>query len=161
MRGMLLMMCVVAAWPPAVVSAQDHAAVFEGLSGDWRGTGRLMGREARFDMRWEHRGDLAILTFRSAFVAADGAETEVLSAAALYRTSEDTPEGVWLDSRGVRVEISWRATDGTLVATWTAPDEVGRTTYRVLSASELEVVDEVRDDGGWRTFATALYRRSD
>jgi len=143
------------------LSAQEPAAVFERLGGEWRGEGTLLGRAARFEMRWEPRGMLAVLTFENAFVDSSGQVTPVLSAAAVYRTSLQSPEAVWLDSRGVRIEIRWTATDSTLVASWTAPEEAGRTTYRVLSSEELEVVDEVETDGALRAFATARYRRVD
>ena len=87
-------------------------------------------------------------------------ERPVLEAVAAYRTVYETPKAVWLDSRGVRIEIDWQATDdSTLVAEWTAPNESGRTTYRVVDPDAVEVTDEVRTDEGWRTFATARYRR--
>ena len=94
-------------------------------------------------MHWEPKDSFAVLTFANSFVAPDGQVTSVLNSAAIYRTSSDTPEAVWLDSRGVRVEIRWEATDSTLVSHWTAPTESGRTTYRVRSSDEIEVVDEV------------------
>lgn len=140
--------------------AGQGAPVFDRLQGDWRGEGTLMGREARFTMRWAHGGGFAVLTFGNAVVDSSGRVTPVLNAAAVYRTAPASPEGVWLDSRGVRVEIRWEASDSALVATWTAPTETGRTTYRVRSADELEVVDEILRDAGWRTFGSARYRRA-
>ena len=153
--------CAAVAWVLAAPSlaAQDAAPVFAHLAGDWRGEGTLMGRSARFTMSWQHHHGFALLTFGNAFVDSTGRVTPVLQAAAVYRTSPARPEAVWLDSRGVRVEIRWDASDSALVAHWTAPTETGRTTYRVRSADALEVVDEVRRDAGWRTFGTAHYQR--
>lgn len=141
------------------VRAQDPAPVFGLLQGNWNGEGTLMGRSARFSMRWEQSQGFAMLTFGNAFADTAGKVTPVLQSAAVYRTSLAQPEAVWLDSRRVRVEITWEALDSALVANWTAPTENGRTTYRVLNANELEVVDEVLSGSGWRTFATARYRR--
>lgn len=145
---------------PAPAGAQEAASVFSNLEGAWRGEGTLMGRSARFTMTWRQHEALAVLTFMNAFVDSPGGVTPVLHAAAVYRMSSARPEGVWLDSRGVRVEIAWEATDSSLVATWTAPAEGGRTTYVVRSPDHLEVVDEVQTAGGWRTFGTARYRRN-
>jgi hypothetical protein len=144
---------------PSGLVAQGSAPVFQHLQGIWRGDGALMGRPARFSLSWQRHEQLAVLTFTNGFADSSGAVTPVLHAAAVYRTTSRTPEAVWLDSRGVRIEIAWEATDSALVAQWTAPSESGRTTYLVRGAETLEVVDEVRTASGWRTFATARYRR--
>lgn len=145
---------------PSSLMAQTTAPVFDRLAGEWQGEGTLMGRSAEFTMTWTPRGELATLAFSNAFPDSTGAVTPVLESVAVYRTVSETPEAVWLDSRGVRIEIDWQATDdSTLVANWSAPNESGRTTYRVVGSDDVEVTDEVRTDEGWRTFATARYRR--
>lgn len=153
-----------ASWiaPPPPLGAQTTSPVFDRLAGEWQGEGRLMGRDAEFTMTWTLHGALAVLTFGNAFADTAGQVTPVLDAAAVYRTDAATPEAVWLDSRGVRIEIEWQGTDSTLVANWSAPSEAGRTTYRLVAGDAgdaVEVTDEVRTDEGWRTFATARYRR--
>ena len=145
-----------ATWP---LAAQETAAVFEQLGGEWRGEGTLMGRQAQFTMSWQPQHGFAVLTFSNSFVAEGGQITPVLNSVAVYRTSPDNPEAVWLDSRGARVEIRWETSDSALVSHWTAPTEWGRTTYRVSSGDEIEVVDEVLNGDTWRTFATARYVR--
>lgn len=144
------------AWP---LAAQDTAPVFGQLAGEWRGEGTLMGRQAQFTMSWQMQDSFAVLTFSNSFVAEDGQVTAVLNSAAIYRASPDNPEAVWLDSRGVRVEIRWETSDSALVSNWTAPTESGRTTYHVRTRNEIEVVDEVMSGDAWRTFATARYTR--
>jgi hypothetical protein len=147
----------------ALVTAAPLAAqtVFDRLEGAWRGNGTLMGRDARYTMTWRQSDGFAVLRFANAFAGPEGATTPVLSAVAVYRTSPGSAEAVWLDSRGVRIEIEWEGSDSVLVAHWTAPTESGRTTYRVISPEEIEVVDEVSSDGTWRRFGTARYRRGD
>jgi hypothetical protein len=154
----LVVLAAVAAAP--AVSAQEPSRIFDRLDGEWRGEGTLMERPATFTMRWQHADGFALLTFANAFADSSGRAVPVLNAAAVYRTSAATPEGVWLDSRGVRVEIHWHALDSALVSEWTAPTERGRTTYRVLAGDELEVVDEVMGGDGLRTFGRARYRRA-
>lgn len=146
-------------FPSAPLTAQTTAPVFDRLVGDWRGEGMLMGQPAQFTMSWTRHGGFVVLTFSNAVVDSAGQVTPVLEAAAVYRAAYDSPEAVWLDSRGVRVEIEWAATDSTLVADWSAPTEAGRTTYRVVADDAIAVTDEVRTDEGWRTFGTARYRR--
>lgn len=110
-------------------------------------------------MQWRAQNGFAVLEFTNGFVDSIGNVTPTLRAAAVYRTDPSSPEGVWLDSRGVRIELAWEASDSTLVVTWTAPTETGRTTYRVRSSGEVRVVDEVRSGDAWRTFGRAVYRR--
>lgn len=156
----LLWLGVLLAGSGAAPAAVQETAIFERLRGEWRGEGTLLGRTARFTMRWQHRDGFALLTFANAFVDTAGVVTPVLNAAAVYRTSPAQPEAVWLDSRGTRVEIRWEGSDTALVSYWTAPTERGRTTYRVRSADELEVVDEVLSgERGWRPFGSARYVR--
>lgn len=143
------------------LSAQEPAPVFDLLRGDWCSEGTLMGRPARFAMGWQRHAGFAVLTFANGFADTAGEITPVLDAVALYRTSPERPEGVWLDSRGVRIEIRWEASDSALVANWTAPTESGRTTYRVRAAEAVEVVDEVMRGSEWATFGTARYRPAD
>lgn len=140
-------------------AADPTGTVFDRLTGDWRGEGTLLGRDARFTMTWRPHRDFAVLTFGNGFVDPDGGTTPVLNAAAVYRTTADNPEAVWLDSRGVRIEIRWEASGSTLVAHWTAPTERGRSTYRTLGPDRVEVVDEVLSGDEWRVFGTARLSR--
>jgi hypothetical protein len=144
----------------SAASAQTAPSAFVALSGDWAGEGTLFDRPARFTMRWAVRNGFALLEFTNGHVDPRDDLTPVLRAAAVYRTDPARPEGVWLDSRGVRLELSWEASDSALVATWTAPTETGRTTYRIRPGGDVHVVDEVLSGNEWRTFGTAALRRS-
>lgn len=141
-----------------LAEAQEPAPVFEHLAGTWQGTGTLFGGPAEFFMAWERHDGLALLRFRNARVDSTGSVTPVLSAAAVYRARGE-PEAVWLDSRGVRIEIAFEAGDSVLISSWRAPGEAGRTTYRVLPDGSVSVTDEVAAEDGFRTFGTATYRR--
>lgn len=138
--------------------AQTPAQIFDRLAGTWQGTGTLFGGAAEFFMAWDRHDDLSVLRFRNARIDSTGTATPVLSAAAVYRTRGE-PEAVWLDSRGVRIEIAFEAGDSVLVSSWRAPVETGRTTYRLLPDGGLSVTDEVADENGFRTFAHATYTR--
>ena len=69
--------------------------------------------------------------------------------------------GMWFDNSGQFRPIEARRDQDALVARWGTPDtEEGETTYRLLSESEMEVVDRVKSkDGTWREFGRALLRR--
>lgn len=143
----------------SALGAQPAPTAFSPLDGSWVGDGTLFDRPARFTMQWREEDGFASLHFTNTFVGPDGSLTPVLRAAAVYRTDPEQPEGVWLDSRGVRIELAWEVSQSSLVVTWTAPTETGRTSYRVRPAGEMSVVDEVRRDGTWSVFATAVLRR--
>lgn len=140
-------------------TAQEAPSIFAQLHGEWVGTGTLMDRAARFTMRWDATDRFATLAFSNAFVDSAGQATTALSAVAVYRTSPQHSDGVWLDSRNFRIEIRWEATDSSLVANWAAPTESGRTTYTYRSQDEVMVLDEVMTRSGPRIFAQARYRR--
>lgn len=143
---------------PTRAEAQEPPRVFDRLAGTWQGTGTLFGGDAEFSMAWDRHDDLSVLRFRSAMVDSTGAATPVLSAAAVYRARGE-PEAVWLDSRGVTIEIAFEAGDSVLVSSWRAPGETGRTTYRLLPDGGVSVTDEVAGEAGFRTFGQAVYRR--
>lgn len=142
---------------------QEAAArVFDGLEGEWRGEGTLLGRPARFTMRWTRvlEGRFARLEFANAFAGGDGTEaTPVLSAVAHYPLHGPAPRnGWWFDSRGERISLEVSPTDSSLLVDWASHTERGRTVYHPLGDS-IVVVDSVLAEGGYREFGRATYRR--
>jgi len=160
MRPLLLTMAVLAGAPNASPAfAQTAPRVFAALEGTWEGEGTLFGGPARFEMRWERVHGVAVLTFANSVVDPTGKLTPVLGAVAIYRTTTATPRATWEDTRGVQISIAWTGTDSTLVSSWTAPTESGRTTYTVNPDGTVEVVDEVMQPGGLVLFGQGTYRR--
>jgi hypothetical protein len=149
---------------PAAAAQEDFAAdlptVFEKLDGQWTGSGVLLGRPAEFVMRWEiGTGGFVRLIFSNAWVSDDGSRTPVLSSEATYLPSGSSALGVWLDDRPQRLTLHAALTDSTVVTSWKADAEEGRTEYLVRSPEEVVVVDIVYVDGSERRFAEATYRR--
>jgi hypothetical protein len=140
-------------------SAQTDPRIFEALDGRWEGEGTLFDRPARFEMQWERVNGVAVLTFTNGMIDTTGVITPVLGAVAIYRTAVATPRGTWEDTRGIQVQIAWTATDSTLVSSWTAPTEEGRTTYTVTADGTIDVLDEVMQKGTLKPFGQASYRR--
>lgn len=159
-----LALLVVGFGPP--LSGQTGAsigvpAVFAKLEGSWTGSGVLLGRPATFSMRWEiAEGGFVRLSFSNVWVGDDGTRTPVLSSEATYLAVGDSALGVWLDGRPQRLTLHAALTDSTVITTWTAATERGRTEYRVRSADEVVVRDVVFVDGAERRFAEATYRRA-
>jgi hypothetical protein len=142
----------------ATPSQAQERDVFTQLAGCWEGRGDLFGRPAVFSMTWERRvANTWVLTFSNAFVDSTGQRTPVLQATALYGRMAGT--GVWFDTRGLRLELTWTATDSLLAVEWRAPDERGRTHYRVRDDATIDVTDEVYAAEGWRRFGSAQYQR--
>jgi len=134
--------------------------VFAALEGHWIGEGTLLGRDASFTMHWDATNpEFVRLSFTNAWTGADGTETPVLEAEALYHPRGSTASGVWIDDRPQRLVLDAEATDSTLITHWTAEAEEGRTEYVVRARDLVIVRDFVHVDGVQRPFGEAMYRR--
>lgn len=136
-------------------------AVVDALEGEWDGSGTLFGSPASFTMSWQRSlGDRFLrLVFSNALTTDDG-PSPVLSAEAFYRPDDEGGlAGYWFDTRGETVTLRARVTDDRVVTDWQASSESGRTTYLVVDADTLEVIDEVRGADGWQEFGRATYTR--
>jgi len=146
---------------PIALQETEWPAVVVALEGDWEGSGTLFGSPASFAMSW-HRslGDRFVrLVFRNALVTDDGT-SPVLQAEAFYRPAEDGGlSGHWFDTRGEVVTLRARVADDRIVTEWQASSESGRTTYRLVDADTVEVVDEVLGANGLQEFGRATYTR--
>jgi hypothetical protein len=81
---------------------------------------------------------------------------------AYYRPVADGQyRGMWFDNSGMLRPLEAKRDGDALVSKWGTPDtEEGETTYRLLSDSEMEVVDRVKSkDGTWREFGHSRLRR--
>ncbi len=142
----------------AFTQESDEAGVFGRLRGSWEGSGTLFGSPARFSMRWDTTDGLARLHFSNALEEEGGGTTPVLTAFATYRTAEPA-EGIWLDSRGETLMLTWTQDGDALVVSWRSLEESGRTTYRTLTEDAVEVLDEVSTPDGFSVFGRARYTR--
>ena len=156
-----LFQSVVAALPAVAQEPPESPvpAVVSELSGSWEGSGVLFDRPAEFEMRWEvTQSGFVRLSFRNAFVTANGDRSPVLSAEATYVVRGATGVGVWVDDRPQQVTLSATATDTSLVTHWVAPSEQGRTEY-IVDRDTVLVRDFVGAPGSERKFADAVYVR--
>lgn len=141
--------------PPGV------STIFPELEGEWIGSGTLMQRDARFRMTWTTLdGGFVRLSFQNAWVGEGDEEIPVLAAEAVYLDRAGSIMGVWIDGRPQRIRLDAVVTDSSLVTTWTADAERGRTEYVIRSADEIVVLDHVEVDGDLRPFGEANYRRA-
>jgi hypothetical protein len=138
------------------------------MTGRWAGTGTILGQPARVELEWTPvLGDrFARLTWVSHIGAAP--KTQRFEGHAYYQRTPVPPyRATWFDSSGMARPItaafnrSLGTTTPALVASWGTPEtEQGETTYRRVSAEELEVVDRVRGKNGeWREFGRSTLRR--
>ena len=134
------------------------------MIGRWEGEGLLFGSPATFSMTWSKGldGSFVELRFENRLVQEDGSEQVVLRSVALYRVEDDgnSLSGNWIDTRGQVVTLSATVTANAIITLWTAASEKGRTTYEVVHAGTIEVLDEVLSGDEWRPFGNATYRRA-
>jgi hypothetical protein len=159
----MIVLCVAILAPGLIgqeVVRSEVPPVFSALHGAWEGTGTLLGRPARFEMRWEVVGSGFVrLEFSNSWVGEDGEGIPVLSSQAAYFLEGSTGVGVWIDDRPQRIVLDVSVTDSSVVSLWTAEAEEGRTEYLVQSDDVVLVRDFVFAGDSERLFAEAEYRR--
>jgi hypothetical protein len=113
-------------------------------------------------MEWRvGSGGFVRLSFTNAWVDERGNRTPVLQSEAIYFVRGSAVQGVWIDSRPQRIQLDAFVNDSSLVTTWTAERERGRTEYMVRSSTELLVRDLVEIDGEFQLFGEARYTKRD
>ncbi len=135
--------------------------VVEALTGEWEGSGILLGNQAAFRMKWTPiRGGFVRLSYMNMWIDQNGDTTPVLSAEATYGVEGAAALGVWLDDRPQRLTLNAIMNDSSIVTEWVAPTETGRTEYVVRSPDEAVVRDFVIVDGVPQLFGEGRYRRA-
>jgi hypothetical protein len=132
------------------------------LEGEWTGTGTVLNQPAKIQMSWSWQlgGRFARLTFRNEMGTAP--KINVFEGHAYYRpTVEGQYRGMWFDNAGMFRPLEARRDGDALISKWGTPEtEEGETTYRLLSGSEMEIVDRIKSkDGTWREFGRSRLRR--
>ncbi len=133
------------------------------LVGVWTGEGTVLGQPARIRMEWAPTLDGAFvrLTFVNTMGPADKMRT--FEGHAYYRVAEDkmSYRGTWVDNSGAIRPIEATRAGDALVGRWgTSQTEEGETTYRLVTATTMEVVDRVKSrDGSWREFGRVTLSR--
>lgn len=136
------------------------------LSGSWQGEGKTLGMPARLQMKWEWvlGNKFFRLSLRNEMRGANG-KTQVFEGHAYYQAVGSVPEAKyearWFDSRGLSFPIKAHAEGDALIAFWGTPEtEQGKSVYRLIEQSKVEVVDSVRQqDGTWKEFGRFVVRR--
>lgn len=142
----------------------SRPALMSQLEGAWRGTGTILGQPARVEMQWQPALDGRFL--RLTFVSHIGPDATArrFEGHAYYQASADPGRlrATWFDNSGLVRPIEATATTDSLVAAWGTPEtEVGETTYRLVSANEMEIIDRVRGKNGvWREFGRSRLSRT-
>ena len=134
------------------------------LEGSWQGDGKAFGMAANLQIKWEWvlNKKFFRLNLRNEMSTPSG-QKQVFEGQAYYQaTAADKYEAQWFDSRGVTFPIKAHLESDALIAMWGSPDkEEGKSTYRLVDASTLEVIDTVKQkDGTWREFGRATLKRS-
>lgn len=161
-----VILLTLAADPSGRPLAQEPAAAapLERWLGEWQGTGTTSGAPARLTLKWERAlgGRFVRLTLLNE-IGADS-PPQRFEGLALYWPGAVTGRmnGRWFDSQGVVHLLDAALDANALIAEWgdgTTPR--GRSTYRLLDADAMEVIDEIRrKDGTWREFGRFRLERA-
>ena len=146
-------------------SAQSQPNPFlSRLEGNWQGEGKAFGMTAKLHIKWEWvlNKKFLRLTIKNEMTRTSG--PQMFEGQAYYHAiAADKFEAQWFDSRGVTFPIKGHLEGDSLIAMWGSPDkEEGKSIYRLVDDSTLEVVDLVKQkDGTFREFGrTTLKRQS-
>lgn len=140
----------------ASVHAQTTDKFFARAEGNWKTKGTNFGMPSDVSMSWTPavRGKFYQLQYTIVMHPA-GKNDMVFEGVAYYKsTAENTYQATWFDSNGSQHPIT-AAFDGTsLTSRWgTKETELGKTTYRFLDNTRMEVIDSVQTKAGpWREF---------
>ena len=138
----------------AQTAGAPHPTVLTWLSGQWRGTGTMLGRASEATLSVSPVLDGNFLEFSYRAGSFEGR--------AFYRPAPNGNwQAHWFDNRGISFRIVARAEAQTLTSEWgDAATERGRTVYRLADDGRLHVTDSVRrPDGSYRDFASHILTR--
>lgn len=144
-----------------VSAAEIKGAIFEKLAGDWSSQGKAFGAEAVSTMTWEPAlsGRFYRLDYRIEMTREDGVQT--FEGVGYYRALEESVSGYWADSTGDLHPITAKVTEDALTSHWgRAGGKQGRTEYRFLGDSTVEVTDWLLTAEGWRQFNKGIFQRA-
>lgn len=142
----------------AVVLQPGADPLLARLAGTWTGSGTVLNQPSEISATWswELGGQFLRLAFTNRMPKAhfEGHAYYRPAGAGRYR-------GMWFDNAGMLRPIEATRDGDALVSKWgTADTEEGETTYRLVSDSEMEIVDRVKSrEGTWREFGRSRLRR--
>ena len=152
----LLLALVVLAGSVAQTGKDPLLVRFEGT---WGGSGVVLNQPSKISLTWtwELSGQFLRLTFRNEM------PKTTFEGHAYYRPLQaGSYRGMWFDNSGMFRPLDASRDGDALVSKWGTPDtEEGETTYRLISDSEMEIVDRVKSrDGTWREFGKSRVRKN-
>lgn len=156
MRGRAALAAILAI--PLAAAAPQGEPSLDWLHGEWAGSGTLQGQPTIVTLSVSpvFGAKAAALSYRAQMPAAsfEGRATYHIKA-------KGRVEGQWSDSMGSLHPIGGRIEGTAMTTVWGSPmTELGRSTYTLDTGGALTVTDSVlTEDGSWRLFAKAVYRR--
>ncbi len=144
------------------IKANEKNEIFDKLNGNWKGTGVVSGMNSIITMEWKNvmNDKFYRLTFRNEMSREN--DHFVFEGTAFYKTTADSEtEGYWFDSMGLVRPIKAILDTDSIIANWGSKDtEEGKTSYRIIDADSMEVVDFVKTKTGiWREFGRSNFKR--
>ena len=146
---------------PCPAQSQQNAFLSR-LEGNWQGEGKAFGMAAKLELKWEWVLNKKFLRLTIKNEMNRNGQPQLFEGQAYYKAlSADTFEAQWFDSRGWTFPIKAQLEGDSLIALWGSPDkEEGKSIYRLVDDSTLEVVDLVKQkDGTFKEFGRVTLKR--
>lgn len=132
------------------------------LEGNWQGEGKAFGMVAKLQIKWEWVLNKKFLRLTIKNEMNRNGQPQLFEGQAYYQAlAADKFEAHWFDSRGVTFPIKAQLEGDSLIGLWGSPDkEEGKSIYRLVDDSTLEVVDLVKQkDGTYKEFGRVTLKR--
>ena len=170
MRKLLIMSLIWTGTPILIASpviaqesesrAAQQTALMEKFAGTWKAEGTSFGLPSKSTMIWTK--GLADKFYRIEYqidMDRDG-KTETFLGHGYYRNGGN--DGFWADTGGALHPVVTRYTENMLSTIWgEAGGQQGRSNYTLDKGGNIEVVDWILRDDGWREFNRTMFRRVD
>ena len=139
--------------------AAHQTTLMEKFAGTWKAEGTSFGMPSKSTMVWTC--DLASKFYRIEFrIDMDNkGKTQTFIGHGYYKAGSN--DGFWADTGGAMHPMATSYTGGSLTTIWgEAGKQVGRSSYTLREDGNIEVVDWILQQAGWREFNRTLFRRA-
>lgn len=150
-------------YPTQVKGFDDDDEISTRMVGVWKGEGKAFGLASHPELKWEPTlgGRFMRIAYKVETKSSKGV-VQVFEGHGYYKSlGGGKYQATWFDSQGAVHPIAATFAGDLLTANWgTEQTTMGKTTYRLVDAVTMEVVDYTRTkEGTWKEFSRATLKK--